>query len=400
MSPPAPRRRVLFLAPYLGDGGINTHMLTLGRELQRLGWDVTICSGGPLLRRSAPAGDGQGPEQQEPRPADYEDAGMSHIEVRFPFMPHRLSEAPALLRLPIAAWQVIRAVRRVRPLVVHSHSRQMGVYARLTQVLTGVPFVSTVHSPIMPGNRFWGTAAFLGSQAVAVSAEIAEGLVRDYRMDPRRVRVIPPGADAKYFRPPAPHERAVARSRYGLKPGEFAVAFVGSLTPNKRAETLVEALADLTQRSHDVVALIAGKGPEEPTVRDRASSLGVGNRVRMLGYQDARSVLWAADALVLPSRSEGSPLAVVEAMLCGLVVVSTAAGGASQQLDPGRTGLVFEFGDHAGLSDAIERLIEEPRVQAAMGAQAREDAAQRFSSETMARVVEQTYLEALGAARR
>ena len=399
MSPTRSRRRVLFLAPYLGDGGINTHMLTLGRELQHLGWGVAICSGGPLLRRDPPNGAGLGLERHEPLPQDYEDAGMVHIEVRFPSMPQRPSDVSELLRLPAAAWHVLRAVQRIRPSVVHSHSRQMGVYARVVQLLTGVPFVSTVHSPITPSNRFWSSSAFLGSQAMAVSTEIAEGLLRDYRMDPARVRVVAPGADARHFRPPDPGERDDARNSHGIKKGEFVIAFVGSLTANKRAETLVEAVADLTSTRHDVVALIAGKGPEAHAIRERAAELGVVGRVRMLGYQDPRSVLWAADALVLPSRSEGSPLAVVEGMLSGLVVLSTAAGGASQQLSPGRTGLTFEFGDHAGLSRAIARLIEEPSLRVAMGARAREDAQERFSSEAMARLVERTYLDALGTRR-
>jgi glycosyltransferase involved in cell wall biosynthesis len=400
MSGPRARRRVLFLAPYLGDGGINTHMLTLGRELRRLGWDVAICSGGPLPQGAPTSGDGPPPDRHEPLPDDYENAGITHVKVRFPFMPRRLSDAPELLRLPVAAWQVIRTVRRFRPTVVHSHSRQMGVYARVVHLLTGVPFVSTVHSPITPSNRFWSASAFLGSRAMAVSAEIGEGLVRDYRMDPGRVGVVAPGADATHFRPPTAGEREAARRRHGIEEGQFGVAFVGSLTANKRADTLVEAVADLATRSHDVVALIAGKGPEEQAIRERAAELGVDRRVRMLGYQDALGVLWAAEALVLPSRSEGSPLAVVEGMLSGLVVLSTAAGGASQQVSPGRTGFIFEFGDHAGLASAIANLIEQPELRASIGARAREDARERFSSEAMARMVEETYLDALRAASR
>ena len=391
---------MLFLAPYLGDGGINTHMLTLGRELRKLGWDVAICSGGRLLQGDPPAGDARRAERHEPLPQDYEDAGITHVKVRFPFMPHRLADAPELLRLPLAAWHVIRTARRFRPTVVHSHSRQMGVYARVVQLLTGVPFVSTVHSPITPSNRFWSASSFLGSRAMAVSAQIGEGLVRDYRMDPARVRVVAPGADAAHFRPPTSGEREEARRRHGVVAGEFAVAFVGSLTANKRAETLVEAVADLAASGHEVIALIAGKGPEEQAIRERATELGVGRRVRMLGYQDARGVLWAADALVLPSQSEGSPLAVVEGMLCGLAVLSTAAGGASQQLSPGRTGFIFGFGDHAGLASAVATLIEQPDLRASMGARAREDARERFSSEAMARMVEETYRDALRAVSR
>ncbi len=396
MSQPRSRRRVLFLAPYLGDGGINTHMLTLGGELRQLGWEVGICSGGPLLARANTGADeGTRRERHEPVPRDYEDAGIAHFGVRFPFMPHRLRDLPELLRIPLAMWQVISAVRRFRPAVLHSHSRQMGIYARVVERLVGVPFVSTVHSPITPSNRLWSASALLGSRAMAVSDEIRNDLIRDYRMDPARIMVVPPGADADHFRPPNPEERQSARHRHGLQPGQFVLAFIGSLNANKRPDTLIDAIAVLRASGQDVVALLAGKGPEEQAIRDRVSAQRLGATVRLLGYQDARSLLWAADALVLPSQREGFGLVVAEGMLSGVVVLATPAGGASQQLTPGVTGFVFEVGDHGELARRIRELIERPELRASMAVRAREQARRLFSSVAMARTVAATYVEAL-----
>jgi len=393
-------RRVLLLAPYLGDGGINTHMLTLGSELRRLGLEVAICSGGVLAGTThLDIATGQPQALRSPTPDDYERAGIRHLHASIPASPHRLSELPHLLLIPVAMWQVVRAVRRFRPDVVHSHSRQMGLYARVAQLLSRVPFVSTVHSPVTPRNRLWAATTFLGARVLAVSDEIRTGLIRDYRVPPERVRVVPPGPDASHFRPPSAEERRSARERWNLGPDRFVVAFVGSLTPNKHPETLVEAVADLAGAGRDVVLLLAGRGPVEGEVTALASSLGVGDRVRLLGYQDARSVLWAADAFVLPSRSEGSALVVPEAMLSGVVVLSTPVSGAVRQLTPGATGFLFEHEDHRELAQRLEELIDRPELRTSIAARALEEARARYSSTAMVEAVRETYEEAVGERR-
>jgi len=389
-------RRVLFLAPYLGDGGITTHMLTLGTELRKSGLAVAICSGG------AHAGETRfdiTPERPQsvraPLPEDYERAGIHHFDVAIPASPHRLSEVPRLLLIPVALWQVLRAVRRFRPDIVHSHSRQMGLYARVAQLLLGVPFVSSVHSPVRPRNRLWAATTFLGVRVLAVSEEIRASLIGDYHVAPDRVRMVPPGPDADHFRPASPDERRVARDSWSIGEGQFVLGFVGSLTENKHPETLVEAVADLTGAGREVVALVAGRGPVEVDVAALAAQRGVTERVRLLGYQESRSVLWASDALVLPSRSEGWPLVVSEAMLSGVAVVSTPAGGAVRQLMSGRTGVLFEHENHRELAERIAEFIDHPDDREALVARALEEARADYSATAMVKAVIATYEDAL-----
>jgi len=144
-----------------------------------------------------------------------------------------------------------------------------------------------------------------------------------------------------------------------------------------------------------VVVLVAGQGPAEEMVRVKAATFGLADRVRLLGYQDTRRVLWAADTLVLPSRREGSPLVVVEAMLSGVAVVRTAESGADQQITPNVTGVVFAYGDHEGLARRVAALIDQPDDRNAMAASALDDARSRFTSMRMARTIEELYVTAL-----
>lgn len=399
------RKRVLLMAAHLPDGGINTHMLTLGTELRRLGWVVAICSGGPLrLGRTAdgmPSSDrGHAAGVFPPVVDHYEHSGIEHINVSIPNRPQRLRELPRLLLFPLAAWQVLRAVTRLRPMVLHSHTRQMGVYARLVQLLTGVPFITTMHNPVIPTSRLFAKTTLFGAAAIGVSEEIRNILIEGYGVDPARARLVVPGVDARRFRAPNTQERKLARERYGLGSEQFAVAFVGSLVPRKRPDTLIEAVAEVVGAGHDVVALVAGRGSEEEALRELTSSLRIEHAVRFLGYQDSRDVLWATDALALSSESEGSPLVVAEAMLSGVVVLSTPVGGVVQQIRPDVSGLTFEYGDHRALARAMHRMIEEPELRTSLATAALEDARERYSSARMAQTIEGIYLEVAGALRR
>ena len=368
-------------------------MLTLARELHSLGWEVAICSGG-MLAIDAPTGSaaaGTLGRSKAPNPEDYARAGVSHIEVAFPRL-RRRRDVWRLLALPVAAWQVIQTAQRFRPSVVHSHSRQMGLYAALIHLLTGVPVVSTVHNPVPTNNAVWRRT--MGDRVVAVSTEIQAIVVRDYGVPHHRVRVVPAGADALHFRPPSEDERTEARSAWGIAPGVFVLAFVGSLTPNKRPELLADAVASLVADGRDVVALVAGLGPSERGIWSQAHELGVTSRVRLLGYREARSVLWAADAFVLPSRSEGSPVVVAEAMLSGVPVLCSPAA-AAQHVTPGVTGFVIRDEGTADMVRQIGELIDRPDLHARLAAQALDAARERVSSAGMARSIVATYNEAI-----
>ena len=303
-----------------------------------------------------------------------------------------------MLQLPLAMWQVAEAVRQFRPLVLHTHNRQMGWYARVVQSLTGVPFISTIHNPMPAKSRLWVRTTFFGSTAVAVSSEIRDLIISGYGVDPDRVRVVLPGTDADRFHRRLPTNAGLLESVSLSSLSQFVLAFIGSLNTRKRPDTFIDAVGDLVGRRHDVVGLVAGRGALEETSRMQAARLGIASNIRFLGHHDAREVLWASDALALPSESEGSPLVLGEAMLCGVVAMSTPAG-APDRFTPDVSGVVFPVGDHAALARRVADLIERPEVRQALVARALEDARNRFSSKQMARTIEELYMEAVDGRR-
>jgi glycosyltransferase involved in cell wall biosynthesis len=170
----------------------------------------------------------------------------------------------------------------------------------------------------------------------------------------------------------------------------FVVGSIGRLDRQKGLDVLVDALPSVP----DAFALLVGDGPERCDLLDRAAAAGVEDRLEVTGWRDdARSFLGALDAYVLPSRFEGFPQAVVEAMLAERAVVASDVGSVSDAVVDGETGLLVPPDDAEALAAALRRLRDDEPLRAALGRRAREKALAEFSPSRMARAYEALYEE-------
>jgi glycosyltransferase involved in cell wall biosynthesis len=154
---------------------------------------------------------------------------------------------------------------------------------------------------------------------------------------------------------------------------------------------LIDALARLRERSGWRLA-IAGRGEEEPRLRAQAATLGIGDRVHLLGFRDdVADILAAGDVFTMPSLSEGLPLALVEGMSFGLPVVVTRVGGVPEVVTDGVEGLIVPPSDAGALAAALEALLQDPARRQQMGAAARTRAIRDYALSTMADRYERLY---------
>jgi glycosyltransferase involved in cell wall biosynthesis len=182
-----------------------------------------------------------------------------------------------------------------------------------------------------------------------------DSLVRDYRVDPEKVAVIPPGVDVDSWR---------AGRAADAAPGPARLLFVGGDFPRKGGEVLLDAFrAGLSDRSElDIVT--ASDGPEAgPAVRVHRGLTRADPAMRHL--------FEGADLFVLPTLGDCSPLAILEAMASGLPVVATDVGAISEQVVHGETGLLVPPGDSEALGRAIASLLDDPDRLRAYGAAGR-----------------------------
>ena len=211
-------------------------------------------------------------------------------------------------------------------------------------------------------------------RVIAVSQSLAD-LASTLGTPPERLRVIPNGVDVERFqRGP----RAAARRRLGLPLDAPLIVSVGGLTERKGHHRVLAALAHILPKHPEVLFAAVGgpsvEGDTGPLLRRMVAELGLGERVRLPGavrHDEIAGWLQAADLFCLSTRNEGRPNAVLEALACGLPVVTTAVGGNLELVQSGRDGFVVPFGDEGALVDAVLTALSKEWDHDAISARAR-----------------------------
>jgi D-inositol-3-phosphate glycosyltransferase len=263
-----------------------------------------------------------------------------------------------------------------------------------------LPLVSTFHTlarvkaegDVDPARRTRAELEVMGcSDAVLASCTVeADQIAALYGADPERIEIVAPGVDHAFF---SPGHRPQARRALGLADGGPMLLFVGRIQPLKGLDVAVQALAQLTPSFPDSFLVVVG-GPsgregriEMERISKLAADLGLAGRIRTVAPQphERLSTFYrAADACLVPSRSESFGLVALEAAACGTPVVASAVGGLRTLVDHGRTGFLVDGRDPADFAAFTAELLHHPNLAGAM------------SRRAAARAREYTWSEAAG----
>lgn len=195
---------------------------------------------------------------------------------------------------------------------------------------------------------------------------------------------------------PSPQQAALAGEIDRFRGHRRAIVTAGRLSPEKNQALLVDAVALLVGRGHDLCAVIFGQGGERQRLEMAVQRHRLVNRVKFAGYHaDAAGVLNRFDVFVLPSKQEGLPIVLLEAMQAGTPVVATSVGGIPDALDSGRGGILLEDPHPSALADAIERILNDGPLATRLATYARNTIDERYSGVAMARQYAQVYEAAL-----
>jgi glycosyltransferase involved in cell wall biosynthesis len=198
-------------------------------------------------------------------------------------------------------------------------------------------------------------------------------------------------------RGPGPGRQA-ARAALGLRDGQPVVLTIGRLTVMKDHRSLLDAVPGLLRRFPDLAVVVLGDGHLHGRLQQQAAELGVTAAVHLAGHRsDARMLLDAADVFVLPSRHEGMPLVLMEAMDAGLPVVATRVIGSEEVVVDGQTGLLVPPRDPGALGQALARLLADPQLQEQYGQAGRRRFQSCFTAARMAAETVQVYDRVLRA---
>jgi glycosyltransferase involved in cell wall biosynthesis len=289
------------------------------------------------------------------------------------FTPVDIADRPRPARDAAAVLRLRRLLARYVPDVVHAHGLRAGAVTALALARTPrrerPAMVVTTHNAAPSGAT--ARAAYLALErltarradaVLCVSADLAARMRRAGARDVALAVVSAPPAAA-------PSAEAVGQARAAMgAAGRPVVLAVGRLTPQKGFDLLLEAMTILGDREPAPLLVIAGDGPQAARLAGRSAALG--SDVRFLGLRaDIPALLAAADVVAVPSRWEGQPLIVQEALRAGRPLVASRVGGI-----PSLTGedaaLLVPPGDPGRLASAVRSLLDDRALASALGAAA------------------------------
>ena len=351
---------VAFVVPGLNRiGGAERQTMLLAKGLLSRGWQVSVValtgSGGHAAADLAAAG-----------------AAFHTLEMR------------KGLADPRGWFRFRRWLKQNAPDVVHAHLPHAVWLVRWSRLATPIRVViDTLHSSSTGsrgrqlGYRF---SNWLPDRVTAVSQAVSAAHLAARMVSGQKLLILPNGVDVQAWKPNTAARRALRRE-LGME-DEFLWFAAGRLEPVKDYSTLFWAFAQMPPTDRLV---IAGSGPLLEELSNLATRLGVGPRVRFLGFQsDLLRWMQAADGFALSSRWEGLPMGLLEAAACALPAVATDVPGTREVVVDGQTGFLAQPGSALAFENAMASLMHTEQMQRkAMGQQARNQVIERFSLEAV-----------------
>jgi glycosyltransferase involved in cell wall biosynthesis len=308
-----------------------------------------------------------------------------------------VSRARALRRMIV---DLSRLMKHTDVVHLHGYSAK-NVIVTLAAKALGKPIVMTLHTaghdePDAIARQ--GALARWAFRSVDRYSAVSSGLLDQYLaagMPADRIALVPNGIDVDRFRPATETEQRSLRDVLGLRRDRPLIAFVGFFSHDKQPRVLFDAWLQLQMSGIDTTLLFVGATESKyfevdstiaPSMHADAMPAGVADRLVFTGVtRDVPQYLRAADVFVLPSRREGLPVALLEAMACALACVASRLPGSTDTIIAhGRNGLLTPPGDAASLAEAIALLIRDDEQRRRLGAAARATIVDRFSSDKIA----------------
>lgn len=371
--------RILFLTSSLRRGGAENHLLNLCRFMKSKGHEPAVCTFSPR-----------------------EDGLESSL----------LLEGIELNRVPIVSLSNLlfpgkivslkRIVKRFDPDILHAHLFHGEVLAWIASYFTAAPLLATRHSS---GLEFEGWRGLLARfirhrfRALIAVSEGAASEARDLGYREGDVHLIPNAIDTTRFRPLGDDERTRRRTEMlkkffpGVAETTPIVGAVGGLKSVKNFPLLVklaERLGTREEAAHTPRFLLFGDGPQRDYLSQFIEEHGAGEMIVLAGHSDRLEEIYPLfDLFVLTSKSEGTPLALLEAMACRVACVASDVGGVGEVL--GDAGVTVQPYDEEGFASAIGNLIDAPQLRTELGRLSRVRVLERYDIETWGESILEAY---------
>lgn len=376
-------------------GGLGQHVFEISRAIARRGVEVHVLT----LEAEGAKGFQQVDGVNVHRVASYHLSTPDFItwilQINISFLEKALELMPELGRIDLVHghdWLVAHASRALKhslrlPLIATIHAteygRNNGLHNDMQRYISSVEWFLTFEA--------W--------RVIACSLYMRDELHRVLQLPDDKISLIPNGVNIRDFEVVSHYKEELARSRAQYAhPNEKLVYYVGRLVHEKGVQLLLDAVPKILAGHSQTKFVIAGRGPSEGYLRDKARSMGIDNRVYFTGYIDeqTRNRLYkCADAAVCPSLYEPFGMVALEAMAAGAPVVVPDTGGISELVEDGMDGLKFNTGSPDSLAQRVLDVLHHPEKARRMRERAFMKAVNQYSWEAVAAQTTELYEDVL-----
>lgn len=295
-----------------------------------------------------------------------------------------------------ALWKFVTFLRRERFDIVETFTPHSNLLGLPLAWLVGIPVRVASHHGIieniprwMERLHGWMVNSWIVSALVAVSTRVYQHTTQNEGVKQANVELISNGV----FIPQENNEINVVRSELGVEDGEHLILSVGRITSQKGHAYLIDAIPEVLQGHPKAIFAIVGDGPLRDGLLQRACDLGIESAVRFLGTRDdVYRLLSAADVFVLPSISEGMPMALLEAMGMGVAVIASNLEGIADVVKHGQHGLLVPPAEVKSLSLSIERILGDGNLREKISKNGRQLVLERYTVDGMCEAYQQLFL--------
>jgi glycosyltransferase involved in cell wall biosynthesis len=268
----------------------------------------------------------------------------------------------------------VKTLFREKPQVIVSMLTHNNIIAILSGLLFNIKVIVCEHNTFSEviktgeGKRILGLPVApmvkilyrFSEKVIAVSEGIRENLIADFGIPAQKVQTIYNPVDLGRIRA----SRSMPQERPFLKDRKPIVVAMGRLVEQKGFDTLIKAFSHIVQEA-DARLIILGEGPQRDGIEYMVRDLGIGDKVSLAGFQkNPYALLSSSDVFVLSSNYEGLPMVILEAMACGIPVISTdCKSGPREILQNGSCGMLVPSRDDISLAKAITRLLKDDRLR-------------------------------------
>lgn len=281
--------------------------------------------------------------------------------------------------------------------IVHTNGYRADFLGIFLALLTGLPIISTCHGYISNDtalklyNRLNYLVLRFFDKILAVSEGIKEQLVRN-GVPESSLEVVLNAVQMDSDTESLLRHRKEKRELFCTDENDFLIGYIGRLSKEKGIRYLIEACAKLDKVGLPLKVLVIGDGPQRDDLEKLAQKNGLQNKVFFLGFlSDVENWMPAIDVFVLPSLTEGTPMALLEAMAMGVPVVATNVGGVPDIINNGVNGILVESQDSDNLARTLNDLFQHPREMKIMSDNARETIKNQFNVYNWCRSIEKQY---------